>query len=383
MIFNSLGSNYNLSFAINALFSPGSQKDLEKLENFLSEKYSGKTYLFYKGREALTAALEVGNLKGYEIAVNGFTCLAVLEAVKKAGCIPVPLDLEEAGGLNFTAKVLEKALSKNKKIKAVIIQNTLGYPCEIEQIEKLCKKNNLTLIEDLAHCVGSTHEDGREAGTVGDFSVLSFSQDKIIDAISGGALIIKNKNYQEVKLNIGNFSHTQTKDRLYPIFTYKIRHLYSFGLGKPFHFVLKKLSLLSNIMDTSYYEYGMLPFLHAKLALNEFRKVDKQLKHRREITKIYVDNLPDSLFMYGKEKMLKNLTISSNLRFPIFTKNRQKILLALKRKGIFLSDIWYVDIDSSCPSAVKNSKIILNLPTHINVSHDKALQICEIIKINA
>jgi len=379
MIFNSLGSNYNLVYALRALFSFGNKKDLYVLENFISKKYGGKPLLFYKGREALTAALEFSKLeKNTEVAVNGFTCLAVLEAIKKSGLKPIPLDLEETGGLNFTAKTLKTALSTSKKIKAVIIQNTLGYPCDIENIENLCKENKLILIEDLAHCVGSKYEDGREAGTVGDFTVLSFSQDKIIDAISGGALVLRNEKYQEKNIKMTDYS-PKLSDRFYPILTYKIRHLYSLGLGKPFHFILKKINFLSNIMDKSFYEFRKLPALHAKLAQLEFRKLNEQLNHRREISKVYAENLPESLFMFSKEKTQEVVRISSNLRFPVFVENRKRVLGSLKKEGIFLSDIWYVDVNSSCPNAVHDSKIILNLPTHKNVSEKDALRISKII----
>lgn len=379
-IFNSLGSNYNLSYSLKSLFLKTSSKDLNKLKDFLSEKYSGKPLLFYKGREALSAALEILHLDhDSQVAVNGFTCLAVFEAIKKTGLTPALVDLSETGGLNFTAKSLEDVLKKNKKIKAVVIQNTLGYPCDIKAIEKICKENSLTLIEDLAHCIGTKYEDGREAGTVGDLIILSFSQDKIIDAISGGALVIRSRKYQANGIQFKTNSSQQVKDRFYPVFTYKIRKLYSVGLGKPYHLLLKKGHFMSNIMDQSFYDYKPLPPFNAHLALSEFKKLREQLLHRREIAKIYLKSLPESLFMYDYKKTKTNVDLSANLRFPIFVEKRTELLQKLKAHRIFLSDIWYVDIPASCPNAVKDSKMILNLPTHRNVSYENADKICQII----
>src|SRR3989338_10519340 len=161
-IFNSLGSNYNASYVLKALFSIGSREDIKDLKNLLEERYQGKPILFYKGREALTIALKILNLADdSQIAINGFTCVAVFNAIRKAGFKPLCLDLEENGGLNFTAKTLENSLKSNKNIKVVIVQNTLGYPCDIEKIEKLCREHKLILIEDLAHCVGTVYKDGR------------------------------------------------------------------------------------------------------------------------------------------------------------------------------------------------------------------------------
>src|SRR3989344_8336212 len=168
-IFNSLGSNYDFKFVLKALLSfSGNSKDLE---NLLEERYGGKAILLYKGREAIELALKSLNLPaGTFVAINGFTCFAVFDAIKKTGLNCEYLDIDK-GNLNFSAENLKNALEKNSKIKAVIIQNTLGYPCDIEGISKICKENNLILIEDLAHSIGAKYKSGQEAGTLGDFIV--------------------------------------------------------------------------------------------------------------------------------------------------------------------------------------------------------------------
>lgn len=178
-IFNSLGSNYDFKFVLKALFSRR-EGDLKK---FLESKYQGKVTLTYKGRDALELAL-ADLPKESLVGINGFTCFAVYEAIKKAGHQALYLDIEK-GELNFSADTLKRAVN----VKAVIIQNTLGYPCDIEKIAQICQENKIILIEDLAHSVGTRYKNGVEAGMIGDYVALSFSQDKMIDAVSGGALI--------------------------------------------------------------------------------------------------------------------------------------------------------------------------------------------------
>lgn len=378
-IFNSLGSNYNFSYILKSLSSHTSKGDIESLEKLLSTRYSGRTILFYKGREALTAAVKILDLDhNAQIAINGFTCVAVFNAIRKAGLEPICLDLSASGGLNFTAKALEDRIKKNAPIKAVVVQNTLGYPCDIKEIEQVCKKNKLVLIEDLAHCVGTFYEDGREAGTVGDIVILSFSQDKIIDAVSGGALVIRNKIFHEIPLDL-KAPENSSKDRLYPLFTYKIRNLYPLRLGKPYHLLLKKLNLMSKLMNESFYNLYHLPAWNAHMALAEFDGVKAQLQHRRMIAKIYNKSLPENILLFEKNKMDTAIELSSNLRFPIFVVNRNKLVALLKKKGVFLSDIWYSDVEPKCPQAVEKSKTILNLPTHINVTEKDAENISRLI----
>ena len=164
------------------------------------------------------------------------------QPIVEAGLKAEYLDVAD-GKLNFSADELKKKLDAGANIKAVIIQNTLGYVCDIENIAAICRQNNIILIEDLAHSAGAMYLNGQEAGTVGDFVILSFSQDKIIDAVSGGALVVRNKKYQNLQLpKIAQpAKKQQVKDRFYPNFTFKIRMDYLIGLGKFTHKIYKKL----------------------------------------------------------------------------------------------------------------------------------------------
>lgn len=380
-IFNSLGSNYNFKYVWQSLFSEASDQN-RKLVNFLQDKYGGKTILTYKCREALTLALKILDLpKGTMVGMNGFTCFFVYKAIEQAGLTPICLDLEEKNSdLNFSAETLGKII-KEKDIKAVIIQNTFGYPCDIEKIRKICDEKNIILIEDIAHCVGTKYKDGKEAGTVGDFVTLSFSQDKVIDSVSGGALVIRNKKYQKHNLALQGESlqsYQYSKDKFYPLFTYKIRFLYPLGLGKPFHFLIKNLNLLSNPMQKGLYDFYSLPNWYCNLALIEFKNLSQQLNHRKEIAKIYAKNLNKKVL---QKEIISKINLSTNLRFPIFVENRGDLIKFLKQSRIFVSDIWYCSVAPECPNAVNISHIILNLPTHINVSKKDALKISERINI--
>jgi len=373
-IFNSLGSNYNLQYIFKSLFSDYHGQNL-KLKNYLTDKYGGKTILTYKGREALTLALKILNLpKENRIAINGFTCFAVYKAIEVAGYKPVCLDLEEKNSdLNFTPEALEKTLAEDNNIKAVVIQNTFGYSCNIEKITQICREKNIILIEDLAHCVGTKYANGEEAGTVGDFVTLSFSQDKIIDSVSGGALIVRNKKYKDCD-NLKFKSKNQTKDRMYPLFTYKIRFLYNFWLGKILHFALKKLNLLSKPMQEGLYEIYSLPDWYCNLALIEFGNLNQQLNHHKEIAEIYAKKINKKIL---NSNIVNKISSSSSLRFPIFIENRNSLIKFLKKSKFFVSDVWYDDVAPECLNAVKISHAILNLPTHINVSGKNALRIAE------
>jgi dTDP-4-amino-4,6-dideoxygalactose transaminase len=392
MIFNSLGSNYNLRFALKALGGTNRpQKQLE-LKSYLEQKYRGKAVLLYKAREAITLALRSLDLpKNSAVAINGYTCYAVYKAVTDAGCRPEYLDIVD-GGLNFSAQALKTALMRNPDIKAVIIQNTLGFICDMENISAICKERSLILIEDLAHSAGAVYSNGQQAGTVGDFTVLSFSQDKIIDAVSGGALIARNNKYQN--FNTADVRPVGRKqqiiDRMYPLATYKIRKTYALGIGRAAHFFYKKSGLLPKPMgNLDKIILHNLPNWYCGLAYFQFREHEKNLRHRKQAALVYAQNLNPKVLLPG---LTGQIPQSANLRFPILVKDREKLVEYLKGYGIHISDIWYdapvappkylpmTDYKNQCPGAEKVSAEMLNLPTHLNTSLSDAGNIAE--KIN-
>jgi dTDP-4-amino-4,6-dideoxygalactose transaminase len=389
MIFNSLGSNYSFGFVIKSLFCFFKKNNAIQLKQQLEKKYGGDSILLYKGREAIKLALEISGLpKGSKVGVNGFTCYVVNQAVTEAGYVPIYLDIGD-WDLNFDFKNLEK----NKDIKVLIIQNTLGCPVDIISVKSFCNKNKVLMIEDLAHSAGGHYLDGSEIGCAGDFTALSFSQDKIIDAVSGGALIVRNNKYRgklnEIEiLNIPGV--VQFRDTLYPLLTFVIRKLYPFVIGKVLHYFVKKFKLLSDPMGViSKIEYHALPGWHASMALSSLQNLSRRIRHRRKISMIYINNLNENILSSG---VIKNCDLSTNIRFPVFVENRAGLVRYLKNHDIFVSDIWY-DAPvaplklinrtgyekGDCLKAEVDAEQILNLPTHINVSEKEAERVCSLI----
>lgn len=394
-VFNSLGSNYNFRFALKALAPRFGHHHLA-LGEFLETKYGGEVVLTHKGREAIEFSLRIiqriDNLPpGSAVALNGFTCYALYKAVVNAGFIPVYLDVEDRN-LNFSPAKLMEAIQANPNIRAVIVQNTLGYPAAVEEIAKICAERGVVLIEDIAHSVGSLYSGGREAGSFGDFVVFSFSQDKIIDAISGGALVIGNQKYWiRAPYPLGDLgAGTQLIERFYPLFTWKIRIGYGIGLGGSIHWTLRKLNLLSRpVSDPNFQGLYRLPAWYCYLVRSCLKKLPENLAHRKHIAHIYRTELNNVLLSPVHAEQIQ---LANNLRFPIFVSNRASLIEYLTKQKIFISDIWY-DAPISpkkylnltnyqpgqCPEAERISETILNLPTHINVSEKDAHRIAELI----
>jgi hypothetical protein len=210
----------------------------------------------------------------------------------------------------------------------------------------------------------------------------------MIDSVSGGALVIRNKKYQKGQIETYKSISlgTQLRDRLYPLCTFLIRNSYSIYFGKLLHHLLKKSGTLSQSMSGN--EATILhdlPGWYSKVALGELKNLDANIQHRRTITKVYIDKIDKRIV----SKTFENkINLSSNIRFPIFVKNRKSLINYLRTNGLYVSDIWY-DAPvaperylkftnyklGECSSSEKVSKEILNLPTHLNISLNDAKKI--------
>ena len=363
MYFLGMASNLRGSICKHT-FATGKAEDFKALKQHLAKRYDvpeKNVFLYHNGRTAITAGLRAAvpkkNGEHPGVIITALTCFAVVEAVKAAGFTPVFADIDEKT-LHFNGKTLENALKKHKNVRAVIVQNNLGYPADIKSIKRVVKKNNLVLVEDLAHSAGISYADGKEAGTIGDVVALSFGKGKSVDTTSGGALVIRSSEItyvergrfktKEVKLpkeptRVPKFSD-RFRDRFYPLFGAMIRGFYHVGLGRLFTSFLLKTHQIKRSADADLDLRVRLTYWQAKLALSQLQKIPKNRPPLREF---------------------------------YFVEDRNLVLNKLERNGFFMSEIWY-DCpvsperyykkaqfkENECPVATEVAKHIVNLPTY-------------------
>ena len=388
-IFNSLGSNYSTRDVWRHLTAKSKKGAITEFSRKLGQHYGGQALLTYKGREALELALKNSGLRpGSAIGINGFTCYAVYRAVENAGFKALLVDIAPHQ-LNFSVGELKALHTKHLNLKAVIVQNTLGYPADMPAIAAYCQKSGLMVIEDLAHSIGASYADNKETGSVGTFTMLSFSQDKLSDVVAGGALIARRGKIISPETNLSSIGSVQRlKNRLYPLWTWLIRSTYPIGMGRILHFGLKKLHWMATPMSDDLEGLHAIPASVAALLMDRWQGVESELEHRRQIASIYMQQLPAALQpispISGKP---------SYLRFPVWINDRKSLLGFLRSQQIFISDTWYdVPIgpvkyfpntnyqSGTCPNSEELTNHIINLPTHMNVTPEVATNICAKIK---
>ena len=91
------------------------------------------------------------------------------------------------------ASQLEAACSE--KTRAVVIAHTLGNVFDLDAVTAFVRKHNLWLIEDCCDALGSTWK-GRQVGTFGDISTVSFYPAHHITMGEGGAVLTDKPDLQ-------------------------------------------------------------------------------------------------------------------------------------------------------------------------------------------
>lgn len=268
--------------AVNSIFKNGGvlfAHGFEKIrKNFHVREFEKKVSIFFKckhslavtsGTAAIKIALKALKVKpGDEVITQAFNFIATIEAIIDVGAKPVLVNVDDT--LNMDIKDLKKKITKNTKV--VLPVHMLGYPCDMRNIKKLCKKKNIKILEDNCESIGGKYEESF-LGSIGDIGVLSLDFGKTITTGEGGMILTNNTKYFKYckqyhdhgHKNVKNLSRGNDKVSIAG-FNYRMTELQG-AIGKV---QLKKLNLLltDNKKKFKIIEKNLNNFKHRKMPKN-------------------------------------------------------------------------------------------------------------------
>lgn len=153
------------------------------------------------------ACMAAGVSAGDEVITTPITFLASANCALYCGAKPVFADIDEET-YNIDPKEIEKALTP--KTKAVVAVDYTGQVVDLDAIMETCHKQNVVVIEDAAHSIGTLYK-GRPVGSIADMTTFSFHPVKTVTAGEGGAVLTDNEEYYK-KLLLYR-SHGMTRDQ--------------------------------------------------------------------------------------------------------------------------------------------------------------------------
>ncbi len=132
-----------------------------------------------------------GGLEGKNVFVSDMTFAATVNPITYEGGEPVFIDTEP-DTWNMNPEALEKAFKMYPEVKLIVAAHLYGTPGKIDEIRRIADEHGALIVEDAAESLGATYK-GRQTGTFGDYSVISFNGNKIITGSSGGMLLCPDK----------------------------------------------------------------------------------------------------------------------------------------------------------------------------------------------
>lgn len=269
-------------------------------------KYIGVKYavVVANGTDALFLALKaLGIGKGDEVIVPSFTFISTAFAVTHAGATPILVDVLAENSSIDPEDIVKKI---TRKTKAIIPVHLYGNPADMKKIKNIAEKYKLFIIEDAAQSHGAEYSK-KKTGSLGDIGCFSFYPTKNLGCYGdGGAVVTDDKNIAE-----------------------KIRSLRNYGQNKKYFF--SQLGINSRLDE-----------IQAAVLRLKLKYLNKWNSRRKEIAKLYNERLPKEV---KRLKIIKNVH-SVNHLYPIFLKERDRLMEYLSKKGISTQIHYPVPIHS-------------------------------------
>lgn len=291
-----------------------------EFENSLC-KYTNSRYcvVVANGTAALhiaVAALQIP--KGKEGIVSPNTFMATSNSLIYNNLNPVFADIDKRTYC-IDINQIEKQITKNTAILLPV--HFAGQACKMKEIKTIAEKNNLYVIEDAAHAIGSKYEDGTMVGNCkySDMTIFSFHPVKTITTGEGGAITTNNKELYEKLLELRSHGITKIADKLK--FANK-----SENNGQWYH-EMQSLGFNYRLTD-----------IQAALGITQLRKLDVFIKRRREIVEQYnkaFSNIDWLTLPYEKEKVESAFHLYVlQIHFDKINKTKQNVIEELQKRNI-------------------------------------------------
>lgn len=311
-------------------------------------------------------ALSIG--KGDEVVTTPFTMVATVEAILHAGAKPVLADIDPIT-LNIDFQSAKKKITK--KTRAIITVDIAGWPCDYYNLKKLARENNIKLIDDAAHALGSKYRN-KPVGSIADLSVFSFYPTKNITSGEGGMVVSNSKRIIDKirHLSLHAMSSSGWKRYSGESWTYDVTDLgYKFNLSdlsaglalgqlKRFNTVQNKRKMLAgryrkNLCDLS--DYIELPF------------EDKTSTHAWHLFIIKLNLLKLKITRDKFIAEMEKQGIGCGVHFiPIYRFSYYKKTLKLKTKDF-----------SNCE---KSFRRVISLPFYPDLTFSELDYVCDVIR---
>ena len=382
--------------AYNTFIKTGNESIVKSFEGKLSAFLGGGDVItFAAGRMSFYALLKCWKVgEGDEVALTGFTCSVMVNAVLRTGAKPVFVDIDSET-LGMSPDALRSCI--NEKTKVIVAQHTFGIPCEIDTIKSIALENRAYLVEDCAISLGSIYK-GKQIGNWGDAAIFSTDHTKPLNTLVGGFVYTTNKVLADDVRKIQKGCDGLNKDHQRAILKRYLKE-HQLEQGKHNRFVLD--NYWNVLLNKLHLTYGISPYLEyeastntdsnevypypakmtpmqAKIGIQSLAEYGESIPKRRERLKSFINMMEGKVHIpnayYDNERDIVPL------RFAFTTPNRSSY--------VFIDDwIWFKHPivasveplenfgyeEGMCPVSEKTGNEIMNFPILMNDKQNEKL----------
>ena len=321
--------------------------NVAEFENKFSKYVNSKNCITVNsGTAALHLALSLFDIKGKEVILPSLSFATTAHAVIYNGGIPKFVDVDPTT-LCIDPDSIENAITSRTKL--ILPVHFAGFPSEMNKIQKICKVNNLKLVEDAAHAAGTLYKK-KKIGSHGNAVCFSFHPVKNLAMPTGGAITINDKNYKKFEKVL------------------KMRRWCGITDRKGVEYDVKEAG----------WNFYMNEF-SAAVGLEQLKKLDFLNKIKKKIAKIYANEI--NVF----EKMPYNKDSSYHI-YWILVKNRKKFMKKMLENGIEtgihykpIHEMSYYKKKIHLDVTESVGKEIVTIPIHANLSNNDVTRIVNTI----
>jgi len=233
----------------------------EEFKNYVGSKHAIAVNSATAGLHTSLTSLGIG--PGDEVITTPLTFVASANVIIHCGAKPVFADVEK-DTWNIDPREIEKKITK--KTRAILPVHLHGRPCRMDEIMSLAKKHKLFVVEDAAHAVEAIQK-GKKVGSIGHLTAFSFYVTKNVATGEGGM----------ITTNIKRLVDKASVLRLH-------------GLSRDAWKRYSKTGFSLYEAVVPGYKYNLTD-IASSLGLHQLRRVEKNLKIRKQIWDAYSKNL--------------------------------------------------------------------------------------------
>lgn len=136
-----------------------------------------------------------GTLENHKVFCSDMTFDATVNPVSYEGGDAIFIDTEY-DTWNMDPVALKKAFEIYPEVKLIIVAHLYGTPSKIDKIRRIADEHKALIIEDAAESFCATY-NGKQTGSFGDISIVSWNGNKLITGSSGGMLLTDNEEWAD------------------------------------------------------------------------------------------------------------------------------------------------------------------------------------------